>query len=124
MTQDKQSAPAGHCQEPLSVDAGGVGYFRVQYDTTTLATNTKNFEGAPDGDRVALLDDQWAIVESGAAPLASYLGLARAMGKNTDARAWDQITGALGVIEYDERGTPGHDAFAAYARACGADAPS
>ena len=113
---DKQSAPAGHCQEPLTVNAGGVGYFRVQYDATTLATNTKNFEGAPDGDRVALLDDQWAIVESGAAPLATYLGLAQAMGKNTDARAWEQITGALGVIEYDERGTPGHDAFAAYAR--------
>ena len=116
LTQDNQSAPAGHCQEPLTVDAGGVGYFRVQYDATTLATNTKSFEGAPDGDRVALLDDQWAIVESGAAPLASYLGLAQAMGKNTDARAWDQIIGALGVIEYDERGTPGHDAFAAYAR--------
>ena len=113
---DKQSAPAGHCQEPLTVNAGGVGYFRVQYDAATLATNTKSFEGIPDGDRVALLDDQWAIVESGAAPLASYLGLAQAMGKNTDARAWDQITGALGVIEYDERGTPGHDAFAAYAR--------
>ena len=113
---DEQSAPAGHCQEPLTVNAGGVGYFRVQYDAATLATNTKSFEGIPDGDRVALLDDQWAIVESGAAPLASYLGLAQAMGKNTDARAWDQITGALGVIEYDERGTPGHDAFAAYAR--------
>ena len=113
---DKQSATAGHCQEPLTVNAGGVGYFRVQYDAATLATNTKNFEGAPDGDRVALLDDQWAIVESGAAPLATYLGLAQAMGKNTDARAWEQITGALGVIEYDERGTPGHGAFAAYAR--------
>jgi aminopeptidase N len=116
LTTDKQSAPAGHCQEPLTVNAGGVGYFRVQYDAATLATNTKSFEGVPDGDRVALLDDQWAIVESGAAPLASYLGLAQAMGKNTDARAWEQITGALGVIEYDERGTPGHDAFAVYAR--------
>ena len=116
LTGDKQTAPAGHCQEPLTVDAGAVGYFRVKYDATTLATNTRNFEGLPDGDRIALLDDQWAIVESGAAPLASYLGLAQAMGKNTDARAWEQITAALSVVEYDERGTPGHDAFAAYAR--------
>ena len=116
LTNDKQTAPAGHCQEPLTVDAGAVGYFRVQYDARTLATNTKNFEGIPDGDRIALLDDQWAIVESGAAPLSSYLGLAQAMGKNSDARAWEQITNALEIIEYDERGSPGHDAFAAYAR--------
>jgi aminopeptidase N len=116
LTNEKQTAPAGHCQEPVTVDAGAVGYFRVQYDARTLSTNTRSFEGLPDGDRIALLDDQWAIVESGAAPLGSYLGLAQAMGKNTDARAWQQITNALGVIEYDERGTPGHDAFAAYAR--------
>jgi aminopeptidase N len=116
LTNDKQAAPAGHCQEPLTVDAGAVGYFRVKYDATTLATNTRNFEGLADGDRIALLDDQWSIVESGAAPLAGYLELAQAMGKNTDARAWEQITDALGVVEYDERGTPGHDAFAGYAR--------
>jgi aminopeptidase N len=117
LTSDQQTTPAGHCQEPLSVDAGAVGYFRVKYDAATLATNTKSFEGVPDGDRIALLDDEWAIVESGAAPLASYLGLAQAMGKNLDARAWNQITDALGTVEYDERGSPGHDAFAAYARA-------
>jgi aminopeptidase N len=116
LTSDKQTAPAGHCQEPLTVDAGAMGYFRVQYDATTLTTNTKSFESLPDGDRIALLDDQWALVESGAAPLASYLGLAQAMGKNINARAWTQIARALGTLEYDERGTPGHDAFAAYAR--------
>jgi len=116
LADDKQTASAGRCQEPLSVDAGAVGYFRVKYDAATLATNTRSFEEIPDGDRIALLDDQWAIVESGAAPLASYLGLAQAMGKNTDARAWEQITEALEVLEYDERGTPGHEAFAAYAR--------
>jgi aminopeptidase N len=38
------------------------------------------------------------------------------MGSDLDARAWTQIAGVLGMIEYDERGLPGHDAFAAYAR--------
>jgi aminopeptidase N len=38
------------------------------------------------------------------------------MGTNRDSRAWKQIVEALGTIEYDERGTPGHDAFAAFAR--------
>jgi aminopeptidase N len=56
-------------------------------------------------------------VNSGAAPLSSFLGLASAMGSNRDARAWQQIARALAVIEYAERGSPGYTAFTAYARA-------
>ncbi len=55
-------------------------------------------------------------MQSHAAPLASYLALAENMGNDQDARPWEQIIGALGIIEYDERGSPGYDAFAAYAR--------
>ena len=38
------------------------------------------------------------------------------MGADRDTRAWQQIVRALAIIEYDERGTLGHKAFAAYAR--------
>jgi len=38
------------------------------------------------------------------------------MGADLDIRAWTQISSALNRIEFDERGTAGHDAFAAYAR--------
>jgi aminopeptidase N len=55
------------------------------------------------------------LVESGLEPLPTYLKLAASMGTGLDARAWEQIVAALGVIETDERGSPGHDAFAAYA---------
>jgi aminopeptidase N len=116
LTQEGQTLPAGSCQEPLSVDAHAIGYYRVQYDPATLAVNTRAFNTLPDGDRIALLDDQWALVQAQAAPLASYLALAENMGSDLDARPWEQITGALGTIEYDERGTKGHDAFTAYAR--------
>jgi len=113
---DGQSAAAGRCNEPLSVDADAVGYYRVQYDEATLAINTATFANALNGDRIALLDDQWALVESGMAPLKSYLALAAGMHDNLDVRAWQQITGALSVVEYAERGSPGHDGFAAFAR--------
>jgi hypothetical protein len=56
------------------------------------------------------------LVESGTEPLATYLTLVASMGANRDSRAWKQIVEALGTIEYDERGTAGHDAFAAFAR--------
>lgn len=116
LTHDAQSVAAGRCQDPLTLDADALGYYRVQYDGATLVTDTRAFATLPDGDRIALLDDQWALVEAQAAPLASYLALAQGMGADLDARAWQQIAGALGMIEYDERGSAGHEPFAAYAR--------
>ena len=116
LTQDGQREGAGSCREPLSVNSDAIGFFRVQYDADTLSANTHSFASLPDGDRIALLDDQWALVEAGSAQLSSYLTLASGMGDGLDVRAWEQIAESLGNIEYDERATPGHDAFAAYAR--------
>jgi aminopeptidase N len=116
LTQNGQTAPAGSCHDPLSVDADAIGFYRVQYDAPTLATNTHSFGALPDGDRIALLDDQWALVASGVAPLPSYLALAAAMGNDLDTRAWEEIAGSLGTVEYDERGSARHDAFTVYAR--------
>jgi aminopeptidase N len=113
----EQKIPAGRCDEALSVNADAVGYYRVQYDAGTLAVNTRTFPGAVDGDRIALLDDQWALVGSGEASLQNFLALASSMGADRDARAWHQIVRALAIIEYAERGSPGHEVFAAYARA-------
>jgi len=48
--------------------------------------------------------------------MPTYLRMAASMGADLDTRAWSQIAAALGSIEYDLRGTPSHDAFAAYAR--------
>ncbi|OFA04344.1 M1 family metallopeptidase [Duganella sp. HH101] len=114
---DQQSMAAGRCDEPLSVNAGALGYYRVAYDGFTLTQNTASFGTLPEADRIALLDDQWALVGAGEQPLGSYLALASAMGATPNQRAWEQITGALDTIETAERGTPGHAAFAAYARA-------
>ena len=115
-TQDNQATREGRCDEPLSVNAGAIGFYRTQYDHATLQTNTKNFGSLPDTDRIALLDDQWALVLSGAEALPSYLALATAMHGDLDTRAWEQITQALGMIEHNERGAAGHGVYAAYAR--------
>ena len=117
LTQDGQSTAAGQCGEALSVNAATVGFYRVQYDPATLASNTQQFASLPRADRIALLDDQWALTLADGKNLASYLQLASAMGSNTDERAWEQIIDALSSIEHFERGTPGHAAFTAYARA-------
>jgi aminopeptidase N len=116
LTHQGQTFPAGHCDEPLSLDADAIGFYRVDYDARTLSLDTRDFSQLRDADRIALLDDQWALVESGRASLASYLSLPARMGDDLDKRAWTQISAALNAVELDERGTRGHDAFAAYAR--------
>jgi aminopeptidase N len=108
--------PAGRCGEPLRANAGGIGYYRVAYDAATFETNRKAFASIPDDDKIGMLLDQWALVRVGQAPLTTYLALANAMGEDRNANAWGKIVGALTTLERGTRGTPQHDAVAAYAR--------
>jgi aminopeptidase N len=116
LTHDRQTVAAGNCAEPLSLNADAVGFYRVSYDAKTLASDTHAFGRLPEGDKIALLDDSWALVLAGEQPLGNYLALAAAMGSDSNSRAWQQIAGALDSIEHDERGSAGHAAFAALAR--------
>jgi aminopeptidase N len=116
LTQDGQSTAAGRCDEPLTANADAIGFYRVAYDSATLALDTREFAHLPDGDRIALLDDGWALTLAGKEPLGAYLALAASMGSDADSRAWQQIASALDIIEHDERDSAGHDAFAALAR--------
>jgi aminopeptidase N len=115
-TTDGQRVAAGRCGEPLSANAGTVGFYRVAYDDATLAANRRAFGSLPNGDKIALLDDRWALAEANQAPLGSYLSFASALGTDLDLRAWQQTLTALAAIERDERGRPGHDRFTAFAR--------
>jgi aminopeptidase N len=116
LAREGQTLAAGRCDEPLSLNASAIGFYRVAYDDATLAVNTREFSALPSGDRIALLDDEWALVQAGMQALPSYLALVGAMGSDLNERAWSQITDAMGTIELALRGSPTHDAFAAYAR--------
>ena len=95
LTEDGQKVAAGRCDQPLSVNADAIGFYRASYDASTARTNAENFGALEEGDKIALLDDQWALVESGAGDLGSYLTLASSMGSDLDTRAWQQIAAAL-----------------------------
>jgi aminopeptidase N len=116
LVRDGQSAPAGRCGDALSLNPDAIGYYRTRFDAPSFGANAKSFSQLHDGDKIALLDDEWALVESGTEQLGNYLALAASAGVELDARIWDEIAAALSTLEYDERGTAGHAAFAAYAR--------
>ena len=116
LVRDGQAAPAGRCGEALSLNPDAIGYYRTRLDAPSFAANAKSFSRLHDGDKIALLDDEWALVESGTEQLGNYLALAASAGVELDTRMWDEIAAALSTLEYDERGAAGHAAFAAYAR--------
>ena len=116
LSHDGQVIDAGRCDEALSLNADAIGYYRVAYDDASLQANINHFATMPGSDRIALLDDEWALVSIGTEKLSNYLALVKAMGADQNLRAWTQISEALATIEQDERGTPGHDAFVTYAR--------
>jgi aminopeptidase N len=116
LAEDGQRVEAGRCDQPLSLTPDAIGFYRVAYDDKTLETDRLAFPSLPSGDRIALLDDQWALVQAGQQKLDRYLGLASAMGADLNDRAWSQIIETLRQIENYERGTTGHNAFTAYAR--------
>jgi aminopeptidase N len=112
---------AGRCDEPLRVNAGNIGFYRVAYDAATAARNRAAFATLPENDKIGMLDDAWALAGAGKTRLAAYLALVRSLGPDDNARAWEQIAGALSAIDEDERGTAAQAAFESYAR--GALAP-
>ncbi len=105
LTNDGQRVEAGRCEQALSLAPDAIGFYRVAYDDKTLETDRLAFPTLPSGDRIALLDDQWALVQAGQQKLDRYLGLAAARGADRNDRAWSQIIDALGQIETYERGT-------------------
>jgi len=105
---------AGRCDEPLMLNADATGYYRVAYDAATRAANLAAFAGLSPSDRLALLDDQWALVRGGRQPLASYLDMVAALQPLSQGYAWRQVVRAFDALERALRGRPAHERFLQY----------
>ena len=117
LLQGRGEIPGGRCGEPVKLNLGDIGYYRVEYDAASRAALTKSLPLMTPADRVNMLADSWALVEAGRAEPASYLELIEEIG-NDDARAvWEQVIGALARLEWLARGRPERPAVQAYARA-------
>jgi aminopeptidase N len=70
---------------PLLANAGGQGYYRVEYDAGLRARLAAAFPRLSPGDRVALLSDSFALASAGRRPMADHLGLLAALPQVHDA---------------------------------------
>jgi aminopeptidase N len=108
---------AGSCGEPIKVNLGDIGYYRVEYGPHELATLTKSLAAMTPEDRVNFLGDRWALVLAGRAELPSYLELIDRISAGDRRAVWDQVINALASLNRLARGRPERPALQAYARA-------
>jgi aminopeptidase N len=117
LKDDGQTVSAGRCDQTLLANAGGYGFYRVAYDKQTLANDANGFASFSNPDKVAMLDNQWALARAGKSGLGAYFDMAGNMGSDYDARAWQQIIATLTTLEKDELAPNNHAALVGRARA-------
>ncbi|MHB8328505.1 MAG: M1 family metallopeptidase [Acidimicrobiales bacterium] len=98
------------------VNAGGSGYYRVQYQVGELHALAGALDGLDALERFNLLGDTWAAVVAGGAGLGDFLLLAESTRHDADPDVWAQATGALAFLDHvvDDGNRP---LLAAYTRA-------
>jgi aminopeptidase N len=108
---------AGSCGEPIKVNLGDIGYYRVEYGPRSRVALTKSLKLMTPEDRLNVLADSWALVQAGRAELSSYLALIEAIGVDDHRAVWDQVIGTLTRLDRLALGHAERAALQAYGRA-------
>jgi aminopeptidase N len=108
------------CSGFIQANAGNTGYFRVLYEPALFNDLQKDVEKLPEGDRLSLVTDTWAFVETGNLPATSYFDLLEHLRGDHSFAVWQnilgegEIIGALRLIDRLEQGRPGREAYQKY----------
>ena len=108
---------AGRCGEAIKLNLGDVGYYRVQYDAAMRQALARALPAMLPADRVNLLADAWALVESQRSPPAAFFELTDRLAGDDHRTVADQVIRVLSRIDQAQRGRSGRAAFQAYGRA-------
>jgi len=119
--QARQSLALPGCpREPLLVNPGGEGFYRVAYEPTQQAALTQGFAQLPAAAQITLLSDTFALAQAGQLPMAAYVDLLaavpRVQGPGLPALL-AQARDGLAFLDDAFMGTPAQAALRAGARA-------
>jgi len=82
--------------ETVLVNAGGDGFYRVEYTPELLSALTASMaDGMASIERYGLADDTWSSVMSGGTSSPDYLKFADGFADETDPDVWSALTGGL-----------------------------
>jgi len=117
LLEGREDIAAGRCGEPIKLNLGDIGYYRVEYDAPSRAALVKSAPLMAPADRLNLLADSWALVEAGRAEPRSYLEFTEQI-RDDDSRAvWEQIVRTLTRLDHLARNSQERAAIQSYARA-------
>jgi aminopeptidase N len=108
---------AGRCGDPMKLNLGDVGYYRVQYDAAMLAALTQSIDRLAPADRANLVSDTWALVEAGRIAPAAFFDLVERLIGDDNRAVTERIIRALTRIDHLQWNRPQRAAFEAYGRA-------
>ncbi len=100
----------------MKLNAGGVGYFRVAYESGYFEKLLSSAPQWPEADKVDLMSDTWALVEADRGGIGDYLKLAEALREGDGLAQWEQIIATLSFIDSLCIGSKDRPAFQAYGR--------
>jgi aminopeptidase N len=107
---------AGRCGQPVKLNLGDVGYYRVQYDATLQAALTAVIDRLPPADRANFVGDTWALVLAGRTPPSAFFNLVGRLAGDDNRAVTGQIIGALNHLDDLQWHRPERAAFQAYGR--------
>jgi aminopeptidase N len=108
------------CAGAIQANAGNNGFFRVLYEPALFNDLQKNVEKLPESDRLNLVTDTWALVESGNVPASLYFDLLESLRRDDSFAMWQSALGelekigALKLIDRLEQGRSGREAYQKY----------
>ncbi len=102
---------------PVRVNAGRAGYFRVEYSGEAWTRLREHIAELPEGDRLGVLQDEWALAQSGRTPLGRWLELATALREDPSPTVGAEITNVIAFLDHIFRGADERAAFRIRARA-------
>jgi aminopeptidase N len=104
LREDSATVEAG---DHLVVNAGGHGFYRVQYSSELRDAMRSRVRDLEAGERYGIVSDLWADVLKGGSPAGDYLALVDQLGEEPEVDVWQAAIGGLGeldrVVSSDDR---------------------
>ena len=94
------------CDGALVIDPASVGYYRVQYDSSSFDALAGQVAKLPDPTRFKLLSDTWALVQADRRQLNSYFKLVSRYADEPRLAVWESIIGNLSTLDTLALGQP------------------
>jgi aminopeptidase N len=108
------------CDGVIKANGEAAGFFRVLYEPALFSDLLKNVLQLPEGDRINLLADTWAFVESGNIQVSAYFELLDKLIRDDSFPLWktalgsNNAMGGLKIIDRLEQGQPERESYHRY----------